>query len=144
MTLSIDPGLIHIYETWHATVRVRDLTATAALYGEDAVFETPLVLAVYPDHGSGILIGRATIQRFMEDSVRRFPSDLAEWYRSDKAFINGRQLTWEYPRKTPKGEQIDLMEMMEIDNGLITCHRVYWGWYGIRLLLPALAKAQAL
>lgn len=143
MTPSIDPGLIHIYEAWHATVRARDLTATAALYAEDAVFETPLVLAVYPDYGSGILMGRANIQRFMEDSLRRFPSDLAEWYRSDIAFINGRQLTWEYPRKTPKGEQIDLMEMMEVDNGLITCHRVYWGWYGIRLLLPALTKAQA-
>jgi steroid Delta-isomerase len=27
---------------------------------------------------------------------------------------------------------------------LITCHRVYWGWYGVRLLAPVLAKAQAL
>lgn len=140
MTNAVDPALMNIHEAWHATVRARDLVATAALYAEDAVFETPLVLAVYPEHGSGVLVGRANIQRFMEDSVRKFPADLAEWYRSDTAFINGRQLTWEYPRKTPKGEQVDLMEMMEIENGLIIYHRVYWGWYGVRLLLPALAR----
>ena len=144
MTASIDPGLLAIYEAWHASVCAGDLAATAALYAEQAVFETPLVLAIYPDHGSGVLVGRGVIQRFMEDSKRRFPNDLAEWYRSDKAFINGRNLTWEYPRKTPTGEQVDLMEMMEIENGLITCHRVYWGWYGVRLLAPVLAKAQAL
>lgn len=141
MTYAIAPALLNIYEAWHATVRARDLTATAALYAEDALFETPLVLAVYPQQGNGVLKGRANILQFLEDSVRKFPADLAEWYRSDKPFINGCQLTWEYPRKTPSGEQVDLMEMMEIEQGLITYHRVYWGWYGVRLLMPALAKA---
>lgn len=144
MTQAIDPALRHIHQAWHDSVRARDLAATAALYAQDAVFETPLVLAVYPDHGNGILAGRARIQQFMEDSLRKFPSDLAQWYRTDTAFINGRQLTWEYPRQTPHGEQVDLMEMMEVDNGLITHHRVYWGWYGVRLLLPALARAQGI
>lgn len=144
MTSSIDSGLLSIYEAWHATVCAGDLAATAALYSSQAVFETPLVLAIYPDHGSGVLVGREAIQQFMEDSKRKFPSDLAEWYRSDKVFINGRNLTWEYPRKTPTGEQVDLMEMLEIDDGLITYHRVYWGWYGVRLLAPILARARSL
>jgi len=32
------------------------------------------------------------------------------------------------------------MEMMGIEHGLIQCHRVYWGWYGVRLLTPAFAR----
>lgn len=143
MTLSIDPTLLNIYDTWHATVLARDLAGTAALYGEDAVIETPLILAVYPERGHGVLQGRAAIQQFFEDSVRKFPGNLAEWYRNQTVFVNGRQLTWEYPRQTPRGEQVDLMEMMEIEGGLIAHHRVYWGWYGVRILLPALAQALA-
>ncbi|HEX8591975.1 MAG TPA: nuclear transport factor 2 family protein [Pseudomonas sp.] len=142
MTSTIDSGLLDIYEAWHTSVCAGDLAATAALYSEQAIFETPLVLAVYPQHGSGVLVGRALIHQFMDDSKRKFPNDLVEWYRSDKVFINGRNLTWEYPRKTPNGQQVDLMEMMEIENGLITYHRVYWGWYGVQLLGQALVKAQ--
>jgi hypothetical protein len=43
-------------------------------------------------------------------------------------------LTWEYPRASPEGEQMDLVEVMEIENGLIKRHRVYWGWYALNML----------
>ena len=41
---------------------------------------------------------------------------------------------WEYPHDTPNGEQMDFIEVMEIQNGLIQKHRVYWGWYGFNVL----------
>jgi hypothetical protein len=41
---------------------------------------------------------------------------------------------WEYPRATPQGEQMDFVEVMEIENGLIQKHRVYWGWYGFNVM----------
>ena len=41
---------------------------------------------------------------------------------------------WEYPRATPTGEQIDLVEVMELRDGLIQRHRVYWGWFGVKAL----------
>jgi steroid Delta-isomerase len=47
---------------------------------------------------------------------------------------NGRQLTWEYPRATLDGDQIDLVEVMNVVGGLITHHRVYWGWVGFKTL----------
>lgn len=143
MPTDLDPAVVHIYQAWHDTVRNRDLAGTAALYAEDAVLETPLALAVYPDLQSGVIVGRATIKQFFEDSVRKFPSDLAQWFRTDTFFVNGKQLTWEYPRQAPKGDQVDLMEMMQIDNGLISSHRVYWGWYGVRLLAGAIPKKPA-
>lgn len=46
-------------------------------------------------------------------------------------------MTWEYPRETPDGEQMDIVEVMEIRDGLIAHHRVYWGWYSVGMLLPA-------
>ena len=54
-------------------------------------------------------------------------------------YSNGRQLTWEYPRATPRGDQIDLVEVMDIAGGLITHHRVYWGWVGFKTLMAAAA-----
>jgi hypothetical protein len=44
------------------------------------------------------------------------------------------RLTWEYPRETPDGEQMDIVEVMDIDDGLILRHRVYWGWFSVNLL----------
>jgi steroid Delta-isomerase len=143
MQANIDPAVVHIYQTWHDTVRNRDLAGTVALYAEGAILETPLALAVYPDRQSGVLVGRATIRQFFEDSARKFSNDFAQLFRTDTFFVNGKQLTWEYPRQAPKGDQVDLMEMMEIDNGLISSHRVYWGWYGIRLLAAAMPKKPA-
>ena len=45
-----------------------------------------------------------------------------------------RLLVWEYPRQAPDGDQVDLVEVMEIADGLIQYHRVYWGWFGTALL----------
>jgi hypothetical protein len=49
-------------------------------------------------------------------------------------FTDGKTVIWEYPRESPKGDQQDFVEAMEIDNGLIKKHRVYWGWFGVRVL----------
>jgi hypothetical protein len=38
-------------------------------------------------------------------------------------------------RETPSGEQMDFVEVMEIEDGLIHAHRVYWGWRGVDVLI---------
>lgn len=43
-------------------------------------------------------------------------------------------MLWEYPRATPEGYQMDFVEIMELENGLIQKHRVYWGWLGFNVL----------
>lgn len=72
MNQTIDPTISHIYEAWHDTVRKRDLAGTAALYATDALLETPLALAVYPERQSGLIRGRIAIKTFFEDSLRKF------------------------------------------------------------------------
>jgi hypothetical protein len=62
------------------------------------------------------------------------------WYRTGVYLANGKLLMWEYPRQTPDGEQIDIMEVMEITGGLIQNHRIYWGWKGCAQIAPSLLR----
>jgi steroid Delta-isomerase len=62
------------------------------------------------------------------------------WYRTDVWFSQGDTLIWEYPRQTDEGDQIDLVEVMEIREGEIQHHRIYWGWKGCTLIAPVLLQ----
>ncbi|ENN84542.1 hypothetical protein RHSP_73001 [Rhizobium freirei PRF 81] len=142
MTEESEDAIRHIYEQWHETVVRRDIEGLMALYADDAILESPLVWAVQPDLGSGILRGKMAIGDFFAAGFRSPSNGLGRWYRTGIFFANGRQLIWEYPRATPDGDQIDLIEVMDVSGGVITHHRVYWGWVGFRTLssLPAGAK----
>ena len=44
----------------------------------------------------------------------------------------GGMHTWIWSVRYP--QMMDLVEVMEIENGLIQRHRVYWGWYALNVL----------
>ncbi len=136
MSAAEDAEVRRIYEQWHKSLMSRDLAGISALYAEHAVFESPTVLAQFPDRDDGILRGRAEITRLFARNFENLQAEFSELYRSGLFFSNGRLLTWEYPRLTPGGgSQIDLFESMDIEAGLIVHHRVYWGWQGLKALL---------
>ncbi|QIG80730.1 nuclear transport factor 2 family protein [Stakelama tenebrarum] len=128
-----------IFHAWHDHAKARAIEALAALYAEDAVFESPLVAAVLGQGSEPVLRGRAAILAFMLRGAQGRPDDLLKWYRTGEYFTNGRTLIWEYPRETPEGEQIDVVEVMEIAEGLIAAHRVYFGSKGCARIAPLLA-----
>ena len=132
----------HIYEQWHQAAKNRDTAALIALYADDAELESPLVPVIL-GRDSGILRGRAEILAFLEEGSRRRPNELVRWYRDGRYLAAGRLLVWEYPRQTPDGSQVDILELMELDDdGKIRRHRIYWGWFGTQMLIAsALAKA---
>jgi hypothetical protein len=134
------PDCDRIYEQWHRFAKERDVERLLALYADDAVFESPLVPAILDDRSSGVLRGRAEIRRFLEEGTRRRPNDLVRGYRTGEYLTDGKTLMWEYPRQTPEAEQIDIMEVMEIDRGLIQRHQIYWGWKGCTLIAPSLLR----
>lgn len=124
-----------IHQQWHERAKSRDTEGLLALYAKEAVLETPLVQAIFDDRGSGILRGHREIGPFFEEGARRRPNALVRWHRTDKWLTDGeRLLVWEYPRQAPDGDQVDLVEVMEIADGLIQYHRIYWGWFGAQLL----------
>lgn len=141
MSENTDLQIRRIYDRWHETIVRRDVDGLMALYAENAIFETPAILVTLPDRTQGILRGKSELRPFFEAGFRKLGNELTRWYRTGLFFSNGRQLTWEYPRETPQGDQVDLVEVMDIANGLIVHHRVYWGWVGFKTLVAALNKS---
>ena len=91
----------------------------------------------------GVLRGKGEIGRFLTAGARSRPIDLVRWYRSATYFSAGGTLIWAYPRVTPEGDQVEIVEVMEIANRLIRHHRIYWGWKGCLLIAPKLTPANA-
>ena len=129
----------HIYEAWHALAKDRDVDGLLALYAEDAEFESPLVPAIL-DRAQGVLRGKQDIGLFLREGTQRRPNELVRWFRHGKYFTDGSTLIWEYPRQTPEGDQIDILEVMEIEDQKIRRHRIYWGWFGTRQLIASALK----
>ena len=120
-----------IYKLWDEALGKRDLEASLALYAEDASIESPLVchLMKTPE---GVVQGKADLRTFI---TRVFQTNPPQRKRFKQGFFSdGRVLTWEYPRQSPEGDQMELVEVMDIADGLIRRHRVYWGWYALSVL----------
>ena len=141
MTQDDERDCARIYEQWHQFTMARQAERLIDLYDEDAVLESPLVMAILDDKTEGVLRGRKEIKHFFDEGLRRRPDDLLRWYRTGIFLSNGKLLTWEYPRQTPDGDQIDLVEVMEVEAGKIKQHRIYWGWFGFRHIGSAFGKA---
>lgn len=118
----------HIFIAWDEALGAKDLDAAMALYHEDATLESPLVRHLLGTE-TGVVRGRDALRSFV---AKVFAHQPAERRRFREGFLtDGARLTWEYPRETPDGDQLDIVEVMEIRDGLIARHRVYWGWAGV-------------
>jgi hypothetical protein len=130
-----DPRLLEVAEkihhAWNAALEARDIEGAIRLYADDATLESPLISYLLRTD-IGVLSGREEIRRFLPIVFRNQPSE-RRTYRND-IFTDGVVMMWEYPRKTPHGDQMDFAEVMELKDGLIRNHRVYWGWFGVRTL----------
>jgi SnoaL-like domain len=121
----------HIFHAWDQALGAKDLEASLALYQPDATLESPLVCQLLGTE-QGVVRGHGELRPFIEQVFAHQPPQRRRFRTG--YFTDGTRLTWEYPRESPDGDQIDLVEVMEIRDGLIQRHRVYWGWYGVALL----------
>jgi steroid Delta-isomerase len=118
----------------------------AALYAHDGVLETPAVLALWPEREDAVVHSRDAIARFFAQSfqARSGEAVFEDWFRSGRYFSDGRLLIWEYPRETPKGDQTDMVESMDLENGLITHHASTGdGWGSASSTTPSTRPAGA-
>ena len=120
-----------IYQLWDAALGAKDVEAAIALYAPDVRLESPLVRHLMGSE-RGVIEGRDRLRDFVRLVFERTPPH-RQRYR--EGFVtDGHTLMWEYPRATRDGEQMDFVECMQIDGGLIRSHRVYWGWFGVKVL----------
>lgn len=115
---------------WEAALASHDAEALLACYAPDAVLESPV--AAHFLGGRGVCRGRAELRALFVEVVARTPDE--RHYHRGAFFTDGHRAMWEYPRQTPDGEQMDFVEVMEIGDGVIRAHRVYWGWRGVEML----------
>ena len=120
-----------IYQRWDDALGKNDLDAALALYADDASIESPLVQHLRKTN-RGVVQGKDNLRQFITLVFQTSPPERKRFRTG--YFTDGRVVTWEYPRATPEGEQMDLVEMMEIEGRLIRRHRVYWGWYALNVL----------
>ncbi len=140
MNARSDSDADRIFHLWHERARTKDVEGLLDLYAADAVFESPLVPAILDDATSGVLRGHEELRRFFQEGTKRRPNDVVKWYRTGRYLTDGHTLMWEYPRETPHGDQIDILEVIELQGELIQQHRIYWGWKGCTQIAPALAR----
>jgi ketosteroid isomerase-like protein len=123
--------LEHVYYAWDEALSRNDVNGLLALYAPDAILESPLV-----PHLMGWerpARGQAELRALFEKLAVRKPK-ARQFYRTGY-LTDGNKLIWEYPQDTPKGQQMDFVEVMELNkDGLIAKHRVYWGWVGFGVL----------
>jgi SnoaL-like domain len=120
-----------IYQAWDEALGRKDLDAAMRLYAPDAILESPLVRHLLSSE-EGVIGGRDNLREFVKKVFARTRS--LRRRRRDGFFTDGRRLIWEYPRVTEDGQQMDLVEAMDIVDGLIQRHRVYWGWLAVKVL----------
>jgi len=135
---------LRLYDQWHEYAREGDVDKLLALYHPDAELETPLIPIIL-DTPLGVCRGHTAIRRFLEEGTRRRPNALVRWYRTGNVLCDGRTVFWEYPRQIPDGvgEQIDIAEVLEVADGQIIRHRIYWGWFGLERLADSLIRHRA-
>jgi hypothetical protein len=120
-----------IYHAWDEALGRKDLDGAMRLYAPDAILESPLVRHLLGSE-EGVIRGQDNLREFVEKVFARTPS-LRQRHR-DCFFTDGRRLIWEYPRATKDGQQMDLVEAMDLVDGLIQRHCVYWGWLAVKVL----------
>jgi ketosteroid isomerase-like protein len=128
----------HIFTAWDEALGARDVDAAVALYHPDATLESPLVCHLLHTE-EGVVRGREALRHFVSKVFAHQP---AKRRRYRAGFLtDGARLVWEYPRQSPDGEQMDIVEVMEIRDGLIAHHRVYWGWVSVGMLMSGAHSA---
>jgi len=121
-----------MYYEWDKALSTNDPDALLALYAPDAVLENPLVTYLMGST-DGICRGHDQLRPFFEKVAERKPK-IRQYFRTGY-FSDGKQLMWEYPREAPENDQMDFVEVIELnEKRLIQKHRVYWGWFGFKVL----------
>ncbi len=131
MTDATTEQIEHIFTAWDEALGAKDVDAAVALYHRDATLESPLICHLL-DTDEGVVRGREDLRRFVSKVFAHQPAKRGR-YRTG-FLTDGARLIWEYPRVSPDADQMDIVEVMEIRDGLIAHHRVYWGWTSVGML----------
>lgn len=108
---------------WFAAFNHKNLEGLLALYQEGAIHYSPKVKIAKPETG-GWIKGKEMLRSWWKDAFERLPQ---LHYELKKLTADDEQVFMEYVRQVPGQEDLNVGEVLEIENGLIVCSRVYHG-----------------
>jgi hypothetical protein len=120
--------LTTVCERWEEALSQNDVDALVAAYTPDGSIESPLIPHLMGSK-RGVCRGKDELRSFYAALTKRKPQ-IRSFHRKP-FFVDGNTVMWECPRESPQGNQMDIVEVMEIKDGLIHRHCVYWGWFGV-------------
>src|ERR1700761_4931980 len=133
--MSSDRETRDIHEQWHRMISSQDLDGLMALYAEDATLESAAIL-VLEGEAAGILKGKIAIRKHFGSFFAMIKDDDSiGLYHPEVSYTDGRNSIWEYPSQSLSRSQLDVVESVDLVDGKIVYHRVYWGWIGFKALL---------
>ncbi|QRP49707.1 nuclear transport factor 2 family protein [Amycolatopsis sp. FDAARGOS 1241] len=121
----------HIFTAWDGALGAEDVDAAMALYAEDATLESPLVCPLLGTD-EGVARGRGNLREFVEKVFAHQPAKRRR-YRTGYV-TDGARLHWGYRGPRPTGSSWTSSRAMEVRDGVIAHHRVYWGRVGVGML----------
>jgi len=112
-----------IARKWLQAFNEHNLEDLLALYDDHAEHFSPKLKIRKPET-RGLIKGKVSMRLWWQDAFDRLP-DLT--YRELTITANNERVFMEYTRIVPGEENMNVAEVLEIKNGLITASRVYHG-----------------
>lgn len=109
--------------SWFKAFNTKKLDDLLRLYHFEARHYSPKLKVAQPET-QGWIHGKDALRNWWEDAFKRLPQ---LHYEMKKITADNEQVFLEYVRSTPGQEDMLVGEVLEIENGLIVCSRVYHG-----------------
>lgn len=112
-----------IAKQWLQAFNEHDLEKLLALYDENAIHFSPKLKIRKPET-KGLIKGKSAMRLWWQDALERLPQLN---YQEKNITADDESVFMEYLRIVPGEEDMNVAEVLEISNGLITASRVYHG-----------------
>jgi ketosteroid isomerase-like protein len=112
---------LSIARAWFDAFNRQHLEDLLALYHEDAAHYSPKLKVRQPET-NGLIVGKAALRAWWKDAFERLPN---LHYQILTLTANSERVFMEYIRQTPGEPDLQVGEVLEIRNGLISASRVY-------------------
>lgn len=112
---------ISLAENWFEAFNTHDLERLLALYHDDAQHYSPKLKIRMPET-NGLITGKNALRAWWQDAFTRLPSF---HYEIIHILADENVVFMEYLRTVPVEDDMRVMEVLEIENGLIKSSRVY-------------------
>lgn len=114
---------LDVARKWLQAFNEHHLENLLSLYNDNAIHFSPKLKMRHPET-NGLIKGKDALRSWWKDAFERLPQ---LQYQERTLTADASRVFMEYLRRVPGEEDMNVAEVLEISNGLITGSRVYHG-----------------